>query len=47
MWVEGKDDLYAITRVSIPVRALFYLAICFFLLWFPAPVRSAFIYFQF
>jgi D-alanyl-lipoteichoic acid acyltransferase DltB (MBOAT superfamily) len=47
LWVERRDDLFAMTRVAIPVRAAFLLILIFFLLWFPAPVRSEFIYFQF
>jgi D-alanyl-lipoteichoic acid acyltransferase DltB (MBOAT superfamily) len=47
VWVERKNDLFAITRAPIMVRAAFYLVLIYFLLWFPAPVRSAFIYFQF
>ncbi len=47
IWVEYKNDLFALLTVAWPVRAAFYAAIVFYLLWFPAPVPSEFIYFQF
>jgi len=47
LWVERRGDLTALTRMPVPVRALFYLIVLLMLVWFPAPVRSEFIYFQF
>jgi alginate O-acetyltransferase complex protein AlgI len=46
-WVERRRDLFAITTVHWGWRVLLYTVIVFFLLWFPAPVPSEFIYFQF
>ena len=46
-WVDRKDDLFAITRVAWPARAVFYLALVMALVWFSAPAPSEFIYFQF
>jgi alginate O-acetyltransferase complex protein AlgI len=46
-WVERQRDLFAITTVHWAWRVLLYTVIMCFLLWFPAPVPSEFIYFQF
>lgn len=46
-WVERRGDLFAITSVHWVWRVALYTVIAFFLLWFPAPVPSEFIYFQF
>ncbi len=46
-WVERRNDLFAITRSPGLARAAFYLVIILLLVWFPAPVPSEFIYFQF
>ena len=47
VWLERKGDLFALTRVRWPFRAPVYTIIVFYLLWFPAPMPSEFIYFQF
>ena len=47
VWVERKGDLFAMTKARLPVRVAFLLTLIFFLLWFPAPVRNEFVYFQF
>lgn len=47
LWVERRGDLFAMTKVHPVVRACFYLALILLLMWFPAPMRSEFIYFQF
>jgi hypothetical protein len=47
LWVERRGDLFAILAVPRAVRALFYIGIILYLVWFPAPVASEFIYFQF
>ncbi|MEM7414164.1 MAG: MBOAT family protein [Gemmatimonadota bacterium] len=47
LWVERRGDLFAMTKVHPVARAAFYLALVLFLTWFPAPMRSEFIYFQF
>jgi len=46
-WVERRGDLFAITTVHWTYRVVLYSVIAFLLLWFPAPVPSEFIYFQF
>jgi D-alanyl-lipoteichoic acid acyltransferase DltB (MBOAT superfamily) len=46
-WVDAKDDLFAVTRVAWPARAVFYFALVLALMWFSAPASSEFIYFQF
>ncbi len=47
VWVERRDDLFAITRVPWYLRALFYFCLVLALVWFSAPTASEFIYFQF
>jgi alginate O-acetyltransferase complex protein AlgI len=47
VWVERRGELFAITTVHWGWRVALYSVILLFLLWFPAPVPSEFIYFQF
>jgi alginate O-acetyltransferase complex protein AlgI len=47
VWVERTKDLFAMTRAPLTVRVIFLLTLIFFLVWFPAPVRNEFVYFQF
>ncbi len=47
VWVERRDDLFAMTKTPVGVRAAFYVILLLALTWFAAPLRSEFIYFQF
>ncbi len=46
-WIERKGDSLALAKVAWPWRAMVYLYIVVMLLFFPPPVPSEFIYFQF
>lgn len=46
-WVERRGDLFALLQVDWRWRAAFYAILVIGLVWFSAPVRSEFIYFQF
>ena len=46
-WIEKRGDLLALTKVKWPLRAAAYAGIILMLLYFAAPIRNDFIYFQF
>jgi alginate O-acetyltransferase complex protein AlgI len=46
-WLEGKPELFELTRINWVLRASAY-SYCVLMLWlFPPPVSNVFIYFQF
>lgn len=47
IWLDGREDVDAIVRGPWLLRAFVYTYFVFMLVFFPAPTRHAFIYFQF
>jgi len=46
-WMESRKDQIALTKVAWPIRTIVYAYLILMLLYFPPPVASEFIYFQF
>ena len=46
-WMESRKDQLALTKVGWPIRSLVYAYLILMLLYFPPPIASEFIYFQF
>lgn len=46
-WMESRKDQLALTKVAWPIRTAVYAYLILMLLYFPPPVASEFIYFQF